>query len=169
MRNNPGGVLEAAVAVSDLFLETGGIVAGEGRNQGSSFHYEAGPGDILHDVAMVVLVNNYSASAAEIVAGALQDNKRATVLGTQTFGKGVVQTVMPLTQGRAIKLTTSEYLTPAGKKINGVGITPDVVVDDSQPHPYHGVLPHADAANDPQLLEALRQLQSLRLVHSGPE
>ncbi|HSG94328.1 MAG TPA: S41 family peptidase, partial [Afifellaceae bacterium] len=105
MRNNPGGVLEAAVAVSDLFLETGGIVAGEGRNQGSSFHYEAGPGDILHDVAMVVLVNNYSASAAEIVAGALQDNKRATVLGTQTFGKGVVQTVMPLTQGRAIKLT----------------------------------------------------------------
>lgn len=169
MRNNPGGVLEAAVAVSDLFLESGMIVAGEGRNRNSDFAYEAKAGDILHEVPIVVLVNNQSASAAEIVAGALQDNRRATILGTQTFGKGVVQTVMPLTQGRAIKLTTSEYVTPSGKKINGVGITPDVLVDDPRPHPYHAIVTSADTDNDAQLQEALRQLQSLRLVHSGAE
>ena len=169
LRNNPGGVLEAAVAVSDLFLDSGLIVSGEGRNSDSRFSYDAHDGDILHGVPIVVLVNNQSASAAEIVAGALQDHHRATILGTQTYGKGVVQTVMPLTHGRAIKLTTSQYMTPSGAKINGTGITPDVVVDDDRAHPYHAILSRADTDDDPQLLEALRQLQNLRLVRSDTE
>lgn len=169
MRNNPGGVLESAVAVSDLFLESGVIVSGAGRNSNSRFEYDAHDGDILHGIPIVVLVNSQSASAAEIVAGALQDHHRATILGTQTYGKGVVQTVMPLTNGRAIKLTTSQYMTPSGARINGTGITPDVVVNDDRAHPYHAIIRRADTDNDPQLLEALRQLQSLRLVRSDPE
>jgi carboxyl-terminal processing protease len=169
MRNNPGGVLESAVAVSDLFLDSGVIVSGAGRNSGSRFEYDAHDGDILYGIPIVVLVNNQSASAAEIVAGALQDHHRATIVGTQTYGKGVVQTVMPLTRGRAIKLTTSQYMTPSGARINGTGITPDVVVNDDRAHPYHAILSQADTNNDPQLLEALRQLQSLRLVRSDTE
>ena len=169
IRNNPGGVLESAVAVSDLFLDSGMIVSGEGRNGNSRFAYDAQSGDILHGIPIIVLVNKQSASAAEIVAGALQDHHRATILGTQTYGKGVVQTVMPLTHGRAIKLTTSQYMTPSGARINGTGITPDVVVDDDRAHPYHAILSRTDTENDPQLLEALRQLQSLRLVRSDTE
>jgi carboxyl-terminal processing protease len=135
LRNNPGGVLEAAVEVSDGFLQGGVIVTASGRGVDANFRHEARPGDVADGVPMVVLVNGGSASAAEIVAGALQDNGRATIIGSQTFGKGSVQTVMPLSNGRAIKLTTSRYFTPSGDSINGAGITPDVVLDESSSTP----------------------------------
>jgi carboxyl-terminal processing protease len=128
LRNNPGGVLDAAVEVSDDFLDSGVIVTASGRGRESNFRHEAHAGDLLAGAPIVVLVNGGSASASEIVAGALQDNKRATIVGSQTFGKGSVQTVMPLSNGRAIKLTTSRYFTPSGVSINGAGITPDIVL-----------------------------------------
>ena len=126
LRDNPGGVLEAAVDVADSFLEQGLIVTASGRTREATFRHEASPGDLLSGAPLVVLVNGGSASASEIVAGALQDNRRATIVGTRTFGKGSVQTVMPLSGGRAIKLTTSRYYTPSGVSIQGRGITPDV-------------------------------------------
>ena len=128
LRNNPGGVLDSAVDVSDGFLDEGLIVSASGRVADANFAYEAEPGDLLEGAQIVVLVNAGSASAAEIVAGALQDNHRAVVAGTTTFGKGSVQTVMPLSNGRAIKLTTSRYYTPSGASIHGSGITPDVEI-----------------------------------------
>ncbi len=126
LRNNPGGVLDAAVDVSDAFLEKGLIVSAEGRSAESRFRMEAGPGDLSRGVPLVVLVNEGSASAAEIVAGALRDNGRAKLLGQRTFGKGSVQTVMPLEDGQALKLTTSRYYTPAGVSIHERGLEPDV-------------------------------------------
>jgi carboxyl-terminal processing protease len=125
LRNNPGGVLESAVEVADQLLEEGVIVTAEGRTPASRFSMDATPGDILPGVRVVVLVNGSTASAAEILAGALQDHRRAVLLGRRTFGKGLVQTVMPLGQGRAIKLTTSRYFTPSGRSIQGRGIDPD--------------------------------------------
>ncbi len=130
LRNNPGGVLDAAVDVSDAFLDSGVIVTASGRGHDATFRHEAQAGDILDGRIMVVMVNGGSASASEIVAGALQDNGRAAIIGSQTFGKGSVQTVMPLSNGRAIKLTTSRYFTPSGDTINGIGITPDIVFED---------------------------------------
>jgi carboxyl-terminal processing protease len=129
LRNNPGGVLEAAVGVSDVFLEGGVIVSANGRAPDAKFEMDASPGDALGGAPMMVLVNGGSASASEIVAGALKDQGRATLIGQQTYGKGSVQTVMPLSDGHAIKLTTSKYFTPSGVSIHGRGITPDVVVD----------------------------------------
>ena len=129
LRNNPGGLLDAAVAVSDAFLDRGLIVTARGRAPDANFQRRASPGDLLDGAPMVVLVNEGTASAAEIVAGALQDNHRALIMGNQTFGKGSVQTVIPLPQGDAIKLTTSLYYTPSGRSIQAEGITPDVVVD----------------------------------------
>lgn len=129
LRNNPGGVLEAAVGVSDVFLNEGVIVSANGRTPDAKFEMDARPGDEMNGAPIVVLVNGGSASASEIVAGALQDHKRATILGRQTYGKGSVQTVMPLSDGHAIKLTTSRYFTPSGASIHKTGITPDVVVD----------------------------------------
>ena len=126
LRDNPGGVLEAAVEVADCFLEQGLIVTASGRTRDATFRHEAVPGDLLAGAPLVVLVNGGSASASEIVAGALQDHHRATIAGTRTFGKGSVQTVMPLSEGRAIKLTTSRYFTPSGVSIQGRGILPDV-------------------------------------------
>ncbi len=126
LRDNPGGVLEAAVDVADSFLDQGIIVTASGRTRDATFRHDAAPGDLLSGAPIVVLVNGGSASASEIVAGALQDNRRATIAGTRTFGKGSVQTVMPLSGGRAIKLTTSRYFTPSGVSIQGRGITPDV-------------------------------------------
>jgi len=129
LRNNPGGVLESAVEVADHLLEEGVIVTADGRTPAARFSMSATPGEVLPDVPVVVLVNGTTASAAEILAGALQDHHRATLLGRRTFGKGSVQTVMPLTGGRAIKLTTSRYYTPSGRSIQGSGIEPDMTFE----------------------------------------
>ncbi len=126
LRNNPGGVLEAAVSVSDAFLDSGVIVTAKGRTPESKFEMDATPGDALNGAPIVVLVNGGSASAAEIVAGALKDNHRAKLMGRTTFGKGSVQTVIPLPGDRAVKLTTSLYYTPSGISINHRGIAPDI-------------------------------------------
>src|SRR5688572_7941293 len=126
LRNNPGGVLESAVEVADLMLEEGVIVTADGRTPAARFTMSATPGEVLPGVPVVVLVNGSTASAAEILAGALQDHHRAVLLGRRTFGKGSVQTVMPLSAGRAIKLTTSRYYTPSGRSIQGSGIEPDL-------------------------------------------
>ncbi len=126
LRNNPGGILNGAVGVSDAFLEEGLIVYTEGRLEDSQFRYQASPGDVLKGAPMVVMVNRGSASASEIVAGALQDHKRAVVMGQNTFGKGSVQTILPLTEATGIKLTTARYFTPEGRAINEDGIDPDI-------------------------------------------
>lgn len=129
VRNNPGGLLDQAVAVSDLFLDAGDIVSTKSRT-GRNLSFSAKKGDVLGGVPLVVLINNGSASASEIVAGALQENHRAVLVGTPTFGKGSVQTVIPLPDGSAIKLTTALYYTPSGRSIQAKGIEPDVFVED---------------------------------------
>jgi carboxyl-terminal processing protease len=126
LRNNPGGVLNAAVAVSDAFLESGLIVYTEGRVKDSQLRFQAAPDDVIDGAPMVVLVNGGSASASEIVAGALQDHKRALVMGHQTFGKGSVQTIIPISERTALKLTTARYFTPNGRSIQAEGIKPDI-------------------------------------------
>jgi carboxyl-terminal processing protease len=128
LRNNPGGVLEAGIDVADAFLDSGTIVSASGRAADSRFLMKAAPGDLLDGAKLTLLVNGGSASSSEIVAGALRDNHRATIVGRTTYGKGSVQTVMPLTAGRALKITTSRYYTPSGESINEKGIRPDVVV-----------------------------------------
>jgi carboxyl-terminal processing protease len=129
LRNNPGGVLNAAVEVSDAFLEKGLIVYTQGRIADSEMKFNATPRRILDGAPLVVLVNGGSASASEIVAGALQDHKRAIIMGTQTFGKGSVQTILPLTNDTALKLTTARYFTPSGRSIQAEGITPDIILE----------------------------------------
>ena len=129
LRNNPGGVLEAAVDVSDAFLEKGMIVYTDGRIADSNQKFHATPDDLLKGAPLVVLVNGGSASASEIVAGALQDQKRAIVIGGKTFGKGSVQTVMPLTNNTAVKMTTARYNTPSGRSIQAEGIVPDIEIN----------------------------------------
>jgi len=135
LRNNPGGVLEAGVAVADAFLNDGVIVSAEGRTPDARFRMEATPGDLIDGAELVVLVNGGSASAAEIVAGALKDHNRAELIGHKTYGKGSVQTVMPLSHGGAIKLTTSRYFTPSGASIHGKGIIPDLVAEGPEEAP----------------------------------
>ena len=137
-----------------------------GRTPESRFRREANEGEILDGAAIAVLVNGGSASASEIVAGALQDHHRATLVGTQTFGKGLVQTVMPLSRGRAIKLTTSEYFTPSGDSINETGVTPDVVVETLGRYPARGMNDAVDRENDIQLAEALEILHDAPVMHS---
>ena len=132
LRNNPGGVLEAAVGVSDLFLEEGVIVSAIGRAADAQFEMSAQPGDLLDGAPLAVLVNGGSASASEIVAGALRDHRRATLIGQKTYGKGSVQTIMPLSNGQAIKLTTSRYFTPSGASIHQTGILPDHAISEEQ-------------------------------------
>jgi carboxyl-terminal processing protease len=129
LRNNPGGVLNGAVAVSDAFLKKGLIVYTEGRLSDSSLRFNATPDDIADGAPIVVLVNQGSASASEIVAGALQDHKRAIIIGARTFGKGSVQTILPLSGGTALKLTTARYYTPSGRSIQAEGITPDIELE----------------------------------------
>lgn len=129
LRNNPGGVLSAAVAVSDTFLDQGVIVYTEGRVADSKLKFTATANEALQGTPIVVLVNGGSASASEIVAGALQDNGRAIVMGTKTFGKGSVQTIMPMSNGAALKLTTARYFTPRGRSIQAKGIAPDIVTE----------------------------------------
>lgn len=130
LRNNPGGVLSAAADVSDAFLDEGKLVYTEGRIENSDFEFNAKPGDILNGSPIVVLINGGSASASEIVAGALQDHKRAVILGSKSFGKGSVQTIQELRSGGAVKITTARYFTPKGRSIQGDGITPDIILDD---------------------------------------
>ncbi len=129
LRNNPGGLLDQAISVSDAFLEKGEIVSTRGRNADETQRFNARPGDLTKGKPLIVLVNGGSASASEIVAGALQDHKRATVLGTRSFGKGSVQTIIPLGSGNgALRLTTARYFTPSGRSIQAKGITPDIEV-----------------------------------------
>ena len=129
LRNNPGGVLNAAAEVSDLFINKGKLVYTEGRIDNSHYEYNAKPGDILDGAPVVVLINGGSASASEIVAGALQDHRRAVVMGSKSFGKGSVQTIQELRSGGAVKITTARYFTPNGRSIQGAGITPDIILE----------------------------------------
>ena len=129
LRNNPGGLLDQAISVSDAFLDKGEIVSTRGRNAEETQRFNARPGDLTNGKPVIVLINGGSASASEIVAGALQDHKRATLVGTRSFGKGSVQTIIPLGAGNgALRLTTARYFTPSGRSIQAKGITPDIVV-----------------------------------------
>jgi carboxyl-terminal processing protease len=173
LRNNPGGVLEAGVAVAEDFLEGGVIVTADGRTPESRFRMDAASGDVLGGAPLVVLVNGGSASASEIVAGALKDHGRALLVGHRTYGKGSVQTVMPLSHGGAIKLTTSRYFTPSGASIQGRGLVPDVLESgaDVPPAPIlsgRGSLPLA--ARDREVRTALQTLkgESTRARPSAP-
>jgi carboxyl-terminal processing protease len=129
LRNNPGGLLDQAIAVSDAFLEKGEIVSTRSRNKEDHQRFNARPGDLTDGKPIVVLINGGSASASEIVAGALQDHKRAIILGTKSFGKGSVQTIIPLQQHGAMRLTTARYYTPSGRSIQEIGVTPDINVE----------------------------------------
>ena len=190
LRNNPGGLVPAAVQIADALLDSGTIVYTEGRIASSNQKFEATPGDMLTSVPVVVLINGGSASASEIVAGALQDHNRAAIVGTQSFGKGSVQTVMPLGDGRAVKLTTARYFTPSGRSIQALGIAPDIIVpraeirlldavpelrekdlqghlpniDDAQPAPEL-----EDISDDNQLQEAVIILKGFNLLGGNPK
>jgi len=132
LRRNPGGLLDQAVKVSDAFLNQGEIVSQRGRNPDDSQRYNATKGDLAEGLPLVVLINGGSASASEIVAGALQDHKRAVIMGTESFGKGSVQTIMPIAGHGALRLTTAAYFTPSGRSVQRTGITPDIVVEQSR-------------------------------------
>ncbi len=191
LRNNPGGVLRASVDVAGLFLDGGTVVYTEGRLPDSDLHYYAEPGDASGGVPLVVLINGGSASASEIVAGALQDHSRAVVMGSGSFGKGSVQTVLPLSDDRAVKLTTALYFTPSGRSIQAEGIEPDIPVERAKVTAYsqspgiseadlNGHLdnangrkapaekkPHSDLlGDDNQLFEALTLLKGLNVLGS---
>ena len=135
LRNNPGGLLTQAIRVSDAFLEKGEIVSTRGRNPQDGDRFNATPGDLAEGKPIVVLINGGSASASEIVAGALQDHRRAIVVGTKSFGKGSVQTVMPLRGDGAMRLTTARYYTPSGRSIQALGVSPDIVVEQPRRRP----------------------------------
>jgi carboxyl-terminal processing protease len=155
LRNNPGGVLDAAVEVADAFLERGIIVTASGRTEEARFRMDATPGELVPGTRIALLVNGGSASAAEILAGALRDNGRAVLVGRQTYGKGSVQTLIPLSEGRALKLTTSLYATPSGAVIDARGIEPDVPLsgaDASSP----------DVRRDAEVRRALESLRNGR-------
>ena len=194
LRNNPGGVLNGAVGVSDAFIENGMIVYTEGRIDDSSHKYLATPGDSLNGVPLVVLINGGSASASEIVAGAMQDHKRAIIMGTKSFGKGSVQTIQELRNGSAVKLTTARYFTPNGRSIQAKGIVPDITLStlkisandakervsfsekdlDGRLSNPNGESPESDAKDKPgseklaetdfQLYEALNLLKGLHIM-----
>jgi carboxyl-terminal processing protease len=162
LRNNPGGVLEASVAVADDFLDHGLIVSADGRTPDARFRMEATPGDLINGAPIVALVNGGSASAAEILAGALHDHGRAELVGHKTYGKGSVQTVMPLSHGGALKLTTSRYFTPSGASIHEKGILPDVIVDGPEENPADLDTPNAAplGQRDAEVRLALDELKS---------
>ena len=146
LRNNPGGLLTQAISVSDEFLDSGEIVSTRGRNPEDGERFNATPGDMAEGKPMVVLINGGSASASEIVAGALQDHRRAIVVGTKSFGKGSVQTVMPLRGDGAMRLTTARYYTPSGRSIQALGVSPDIVVEQPLRDPGAEDEDEADAA-----------------------
>jgi len=150
LRNNPGGLLNQAIMVSDAFLESGEIVSTRGRNPRDSDRVNATPGDLAQGKPIVVLINGGSASASEIVAGALQDHDRAIVVGTKSFGKGSVQTIMPLRGDAAMRLATARYYTPSGRSIQALGVSPDIVVE----QPRRADTPEEDEADRPRRTEA---------------
>lgn len=156
LRNNPGGVLNAAVGVSDAFITDGLIVYTEGRLPDSKLQFRAGPDDVLSGAPIVVLVNRGSASASEIVAGALQDHKRALIMGAKTFGKGSVQTIVPIDDSTALKLTTARYYTPLGRSIQAKGIVPDIQLERGEFKPF--LEPDADALTEADLNNHLESL-----------
>lgn len=156
LRNNPGGVLGAAVAVSDAFLEEGLIVYTEGRSNDAGLRFNATPDDLIDGAPMVVLINGGSASASEIVAGALQDHQRAVIMGSRSFGKGSVQTIFPMNNDTAVKLTTARYYTPAGRSIQAEGIIPDVEVEALKL-----------AADEPSEVEPLKEANLSRHLSNG--
>ncbi len=146
LRNNPGGLLDQAIAVSDDFLDRGAIVLTKGRNNEETQRAQAHPGDLTDGKKVVVLINGGSASASEIVAGALQDHKRATIIGTRSFGKGSVQTIIPLGANGAIRLTTARYYTPSNRSIQAKGIDPDIVMEEELPEELKAKAAAADKA-----------------------
>jgi carboxyl-terminal processing protease len=138
LRNNPGGLLDQAISVSDAFMERGEIVSTRGRESADTQRYTAKPGDLTKGKPVIVLINGGSASASEIVAGALQDHKRATIVGTRSFGKGSVQTIIPLREQGAVRLTTARYYTPSGRSIQAKGIDPDIKIEQDIPDELKG-------------------------------
>src|SRR5262249_26292294 len=175
LRNNPGGLLTSSVEVVEKFVDSGRLVVyTEGRVRNQNMRFQANAKRVYSDFPMVVLVNQGSASASEIVAGALQDWGRAVVLGTQTFGKGSVQTIIPLSDGSGLRLTTAKYFTPKGRSIHGKGITPDIVVElpkpavaaapapPEAPLPSSADTPQEQLKKDVQLQRALDLLKGLR-------
>ena len=184
LRSNPGGVLTGAVEISDMFLKQGNIVSTRGRTPESRRSFSAKPDDVIQSTPMVVLVDRGSASASEIVAGALQDHKRAVILGMKSFGKGSVQSIFPMENGGAVKLTTARYYTPGGRSIQDKGITPDIIADrpagtpaDRRAEPgeeYGQDTPENRPSgnedrnerirNDPQLLQALNVLKGMAMA-----
>lgn len=173
LRNNPGGVLRAAVQVSDAFLEDGLIVYTKGRVENSQMRFEAESGDVMKGKPIVVLINEGSASASEIVSGALQDHKRALIMGRTSFGKGSVQTLMPLNNGGAIKVTTARYFTPAGRSIQAEGIKPDIKIDQVKIEKLKAsdfgnvkekdLTGHLDSEDDKKQLEVNREKEDKKL------
>jgi len=153
LRNNPGGLLDQAISVSDAFLEKGEIVSTRSRREGEGSRANAKPGDITGGLPVVVLINGGSASASEIVAGALQDHRRAILLGTRSFGKGSVQTIIPVAGGGAMRLTTARYYTPSGRSIQAKGIDPDIVVEQAK---IEAIEPNPLARREENLRGALR-------------
>lgn len=148
LRNNPGGLLNQAIMVSDAFLDKGEIVSTRGRNVQDGERFNAAPGDLAQGKPIVVLINGGSASASEIVAGALQDHRRAIVVGTRSFGKGSVQTLIPLKGDGAMRLTTARYYTPSGRSIQSLGVMPDIVVNQPRRDPTEELGPEAKAAEE---------------------
>jgi carboxyl-terminal processing protease len=186
LRNNPGGLLTASVEVTEKFIDSGRLVVyTEGRVRNQNMRFQANSKRIFSDFPMVVLVNQGSASASEIVAGALQDWGRAVVIGTQTFGKGSVQTIIPLSDGSGLRLTTAKYYTPKGRSIHGKGVTPDIIVEQPKPPaPAPGAAPEPPPSTDnPQemlkrdvqlqraldLLKAMKILDKSRPGPAGPQ
>ncbi|MGH7299560.1 MAG: S41 family peptidase, partial [Candidatus Rokuibacteriota bacterium] len=188
LRNNPGGLLTSAVEVTEKFLEAGKLVVyTEGRVRNQNMRFSANAKRVFSDFPIVVLVNQGSASASEIVAGALQDWGRAVVIGTQSFGKGSVQTIIPLSDGSGLRLTTAKYFTPKGRSIHGKGITPDIIVDGPKttalpagpdtpvPTPPLTETPQEQLKRDPQLQRALDLLKAMKIldksrpVSAGPQ
>ena len=186
LRNNPGGLLTASVEVTEKFIDSGRLVVyTEGRVRNQNMRFQANSKRVFSDFPMVILVNQGSASASEIVAGALQDWGRAVVIGTQTFGKGSVQTIIPLSDGSGLRLTTAKYYTPKGRSIHGKGVTPDIIVEQPKPAPLApGAVPEPPPSSDnPQemlkrdvqlqraldLLKAMKILDKSRPGPAGPQ
>jgi len=178
LRNNPGGLLTQAISVSDAFLEQGEIVSTRGRDGGNSERYNAEAGDLAMGKPLVVLINGGSASASEIVAGALQDHNRAIIVGTKSFGKGSVQTIMPLQGSGAIRLTTARYYTPSGRSIQALGVEPDIFVEFVRPDPNEELLEEERAefeaaakrrAEDSQMASALDIIKGMSVLAKGQQ